>query len=468
MKKWNLLWELLVALVIATFAPALLAAGPTGAGPNDPLMVTGNWQNAAPNTGLWFYFDYPADKSKVEVDLDANGASNLQLAIFTPEQARQWLQDPTTKPIGYGTPQNSSSAASVHDLVWQGAFNAPGRYYAVVTNNNATPVSFRLLIVGEHVSLAPQPTATPLPSWMKNPYATPVPTGSIQGRLIFQEASGGNIYTVNGDGTNLTRITSGLDPAWSPDATKITFSRWGPQGGLFIANADGSGERQVFGNSKLIAPQFSPDSTRVAFTVQKGGVLDDKQMCFYGMCFNFPADPHWKMGVVNVNTNALVEPQCTDHCFSPTWSHDNHTILFADATFGLLTTDANSNTNPATKVFTQNPSVQSPSYSADGTKVVFEVKQNNHREINWMNADGSNVTPVTLADPLSFQEVNNVAPTWSPDGKQILFLSDRNGKWEFFVVNTDGSGLAQVLKSVTDQIPIRFNFSSERVIDWAR
>ena len=61
-----------------------------------------------------------------------------------------------------------------------------------------------------------------------------------------------------------------------------------------------------------------------------------------------------------------------------------------------------------------------------------------------------------------------MAPTWSPDGKQILFLSDRGGKWEFYVVNPDGSGLSQVLKNISDSIPIRYNFSSERVIDWIK
>jgi Tol biopolymer transport system component len=96
------------------------------------------------------------------------------------------------------------------------------------------------------------------------------------------------------------------------------------------------------------------------------------------------------------------------------------------------------------------------------------VRQHDHWEINVMNADGSNVAQVTQANPFSFVPVNNVAPTWSPDSKQVLFLSDRNGKWEFFVANPDGSGLKQVLKTVTDSVPIHYNFMNERVIDWIK
>lgn len=82
-----------------------------------------------------------------------------------------------------------------------------------------------------------------------------------------------------------------------------------------------------------------------------------------------------------------------------------------------------------------------------------------------MNADGSNMTAITSADALSFRVVNNVAPTWSPDSQKILFLCDRNDKWDFYTANRDGSGLIQVLKSVTDALPIRYGFSNERVAD---
>ncbi len=456
-------WIILIVVLLAAFvAPSIMAGAPTGAGPNDPLMVTGNWQMLAPNASAWFYFDYGADKSRVEADLDANGAGNIQLAIYTPAQASAWLQDPTTAPVGNGTQPGASTAAAIHDLVWLGAFNTSGRYFAVVTNKSASPVSFRLLISGSSVTLVPTPTPTPYPTPL---FATPIPTGTLTGRLLFQDASGGIIYSVNGDGSNLTRVTNGLDPAYSPDGKQIAFTRWNYPPGVFVANADGTNERSLFGGNQILSPQWSPDGTRIAFTRQKGGSADSR-FCFGNFCFASPGSPYWRIGVVALNDGTLFDPSSTNSSFSPTWSADNHTIAYADAGFGVLVVDTNG--GAPTTLFGQNPAVQSPMYSPDGSKIVFMVRQHDHWEINAMNADGSNVVAVTQANPLSFVVVNNVAPTWSPDGKQILFLSDRGGKWEFFVVNVDGTGLQQVLKNITDSITIRYNSSNERVIDWIK
>jgi hypothetical protein len=457
MKHWTLAGGLLFVIVSALLVPTVFAAAP-GAGPNDALMVTGTWQSIAANSSAWFYFDYTGDRSQVEVDLDTYGVGNVQLKVYTPDQAKAWLSDQTTAPIGLG------GKNQFHDLVWTGKFNFPGRFFAVVVNNNPFAVQIRLTVQGDAVILAPPPTATPIPTPL---FKTPAPASNVSGRLVFQQASGGDIYTVNGDGTNLKRVTSGIDPSWSPDGKQITFARWGAQAGIYVANADGTNEHAIAGSmTQPLSPRFSPNGAKIVYTRQTGGSLNDQSFCFGRFCFNLPADPYWRLGAIDANTRAQFDVKSSNHSFAPSWKNDNNTIAYADAQFGVMITNVSG--DKEWTIYKLNPAVQSTAYSPDGKKIAFAARMHDHWDVQVLDLDTGNLIPVTQPNPLAFRADNNVAPVWSPDGKQILFLSDRNGKWEFFVANPDGTNLQQVLKSVSDSLPITFNFNNERVIDWIK
>ena len=90
------------------------------------------------------------------------------------------------------------------------------------------------------------------------------PDGS---QLIF--TSGADIVTLNLDDPTGTRtvISSGRDPSFSPDGSRITFARWvGDAFDVFIANADGSNEvRLTTHPAPDWNPVFSPDGARIAF-----------------------------------------------------------------------------------------------------------------------------------------------------------------------------------------------------------
>ena len=63
------------------------------------------------------------------------------------------------------------------------------------------------------------------------------------------------IYVMDADGSNVRAVTDGTDgdllPSWSPDCSKIAFTRYffhpdGPIGAdIWIVNADGSGLRKL-------------------------------------------------------------------------------------------------------------------------------------------------------------------------------------------------------------------------------
>ncbi len=77
------------------------------------------------------------------------------------------------------------------------------------------------------------------------------------------------------DGSNQTRLTNNADidefPAWSPDGTKIAFSR---NLDIYVMNAeDGSNQINISNNNAALDthPSWSPDGTKIAFASIRDG-----------------------------------------------------------------------------------------------------------------------------------------------------------------------------------------------------
>lgn len=72
----------------------------------------------------------------------------------------------------------------------------------------------------------------------------------------------------------VTRLTEGSDPLWSPDGQRIAFAR---QDGLYVMDADGSNivqlheERGSIRKPLNLGMSWSPDSKRIAFSASRGG-----------------------------------------------------------------------------------------------------------------------------------------------------------------------------------------------------
>jgi Tol biopolymer transport system component len=86
-----------------------------------------------------------------------------------------------------------------------------------------------------------------------------------------------DLWTMNPTGGERRQLTAGAGgpgfcypdefPTWSPDGTKIAFTRGG--GGIFeiyVVDADGSGLTQLTNNGVDFEPSWSPDGTMIAFS----------------------------------------------------------------------------------------------------------------------------------------------------------------------------------------------------------
>jgi Tol biopolymer transport system component len=91
------------------------------------------------------------------------------------------------------------------------------------------------------------------------------PDGSM---LVLQKRAhqSGDIFVMNADGSHLTNLTTSKaydwSPSWSPDSTKIVWSRSASAadpGDLFVMDADGSNRTRLTSTAHL--DEYEPDWT---------------------------------------------------------------------------------------------------------------------------------------------------------------------------------------------------------------
>lgn len=269
------------------------------------------------------------------------------------------------------------------------------------------------------------------------------------GRIVFSEdpvlSKPISLFSVNPDGTALSELGGGTQPAWSPDGTKIAFVAPDAGGDLeiFTANPDGSERMQLTHNAvDEHSPGWAPDGTRIAFD------SDRDQL-----------GPVSTSDIYLINSDGTGETRLTDHPLfdrAPVWAPDGTKIAFAtnrDGNFELYTMDAR--TDPPGGSLTRltiNPLTDlHPDWSPDGTKIAFDRGVLDSRDIWVMNAGGGGEEPLT-EDPDDDEE-----PAWSPDGTKIAFASERNAPiagvipngpiGDIFVMNADGSDERRLIAS---------------------
>ena len=129
-----------------------------------------------------------------------------------------------------------------------------------------------------------------------------------------------------------------------------------------------------------------------------------------------------------------ITPLAASSLALPDWSPDGSRIAFGcNGEICVINADGS-----GLDQLTTNAVARHPSWSGDGTKLVFESARDGNDEIYVMNADGSGQTNITN-DPGSDRE-----PAWSPDGTKIAFTHEQPGPSQIWVMNPDGTGRLQL------------------------
>ena len=281
------------------------------------------------------------------------------------------------------------------------------------------------------------------------------------------------VYTMNADGSDLTKLTDGTLPIWSPDG-RIAFLRSGtpvvgavepgprPSVGptsFYLMNADSSGIEQVYespGDVSIRDAEWSPDGKRIAGEATLRGNTDI-----------FVIDLDLRTAI------RLTDDPTQDT--SPTWSPDGTMIAFqtgrwmGDSSYGevghseiavmnvdgsdvrRLTADCVDDYSPTwvandmvvrslpVSDLSARPDLGDP-HVPDPGDILMGGTVGNFSDLFALDPETGELTNIT-ADYAS-----QTSPAWSPDRTRIAFSGDvqEPGNYDIYTMNLDGTDIRRL------------------------
>lgn len=249
-------------------------------------------------------------------------------------------------------------------------------------------------------------------------------------RIVFVSQRGGGeteIYSMNADGTNQTRLTNNAvqerSPIFSPDGKTIAYTRYDTPtvGDLYLMNVDGTGaKRLTSGPETHTAGTFTPDGSKILFTKNVN-----------------QATSIWIMNVDGSEQRRLTTSSEWES--SPAISPDGAQVVFVRSfELWIMNLDGTGQRKLSNDPFGQ---AHNASFSPNGSKIMYSFNKNLNTSIYIMNSDGTGLTQVSASGRYS--------PRFSPDGKKIVFQANEGfggfgNNDEIEVMNVDGSQVVRL------------------------
>ncbi len=272
------------------------------------------------------------------------------------------------------------------------------------------------------------------------------------------------------------RLSGGV-PGIAMTRIAFTSSRSGTKE-IWVMDYDGQNQSQLtHGRTIAVAPRWSPDDSRIAYTCLAGTF----QICMYSM----------ELG----RTVAFAHYAGTNS--SPAWSPDGTRLAFMSSGVGgspnIYTADGASGANLKRITVSGGPDTQPVWNPKTGQQIAFVSGRGGLPQLYMMNSDGTNLEKIDLQDKgylvdpdwspngqllaftwrrpdgnfdiyamdisthqlvqLTRDAGRNEKPSWAPDGRHVVFQSTRTGKWQIWSMLADGTEARQLTTEGDNESP---------------
>jgi Tol biopolymer transport system component len=293
---------------------------------------------------------------------------------------------------------------------------------AVVPTDTPTPLP------SPTVTETQTPTATPQPTATDTPEPTPTQPVGRQGVIAYVMGDGG-INLVQADGSGDPLILSwhpSIDsaPNWSPDGSQIVFESFRDDPvnqkymDIYTVNADGSGLTRLTNTDAIYGrPDWSPDGSQIALA------SDTEEQDNFDL---------YLLNIKSKELTRLTDDPAWDG--EPSWSPDGSLIAFTsdrDGAPNVYTIEVE--IGETTQLTHDSAFTGQSDWSPDGEKILFVSNREGDAEIYIMDADGAN--PVRLTNTPG----KDIHPEWSPDGKYFAYAHEEDEARSIYVSGLDGS-----------------------------
>jgi TolB protein len=227
------------------------------------------------------------------------------------------------------------------------------------------------------------------------------------------------------------------DPVWSWNNKQIALTRYRRDNSnilrqdIYLINADGSNghwARPYNSTWSFWDPAWSPDGSRIVVSIH----LSDGNY----------------LGWINLATGGINLFSPAVKGSKPSYDPTGQRIVFvgsAEKTIEQINADGSGRKTR----YTSTTFVNHPTFSPDGKKIAFERKVSFNSEIFVKNLTTGTTQRLTYSSATDF------SPSWSPDGTRIVFASDRvqHGTFQIYTMSPTGTNVVRIKTASGDWEP---------------